>query len=342
MKAVVVAAHAAFLERNDRTLEEFIFDTVSGALERWHVRIADIDGIVTASSDQLDGRGISMMLTAASVGGYAKDVINLCSASEHALFYQTARVLAGRTSLGLVVSWGKPSEGLSPEVARIAADPFFGRVVPRERDAWLAMEASACASHGIGEDALATLAPFYAGDVTYGDCCSVLLVAAEGAAPALPGGLPPLRISASGLAIQSYWLEPSAVGRWPSLGTAARSARERAGLASFAGEIDAFELSTLTAAQEAIAALELGLAQPGELSAYAHARAAGDIAVNRSGGLRGAYPDFASGLLSVVRACEDLWKMPQVNGRPARALAHGTSGTPAQAHSVFVFEATHV
>ena len=238
--------------------------------------------------------------------------------------------------------WGKPSEGLSPEVARIAADPFFGRVVPRERDAWLAMEASACASHGIGEDALATLAPFYAGDVTYGDCCSVLLVAAEGAAPALPGGLPPLRISASGLAIQSYWLEPSAVGRWPSLGTAARSARERAGLASFAGEIDAFELSTLTAAQEAIAALELGLAQPGELSAYAHARAAGDIAVNRSGGLRGAYPDFASGLLSVVRACEDLWKMPQVNGRPARALAHGTSGTPAQAHSVFVFEATHV
>ena len=341
MKAVVVAAESAFLERNDRTLEEFIFETVSGAISRWNLGIDDIDGIVTASSDQLDGRGISIMLTAASVGGYAKDVMNLCSASEHALFYQTARVLAGRTALGLVVAWGKPSEGLSPEVARIAADPFFGRIVPREREAWLAMEASACPSHGIDEAALEALAPFYTGEVKYADCCSVMLIAPEDAAPAHPDKLPPLRIAASGLAIQSYWTDEAAAGRWPSLGIAARSARERAGLASFAGEIDVYELSTLTPAQEAIAAIELGLATSGHVGAYAKARAAGDISVNASGGLRGAYPDFASGLLSVVRACEELWKVPSTPGRPARALAHGTSGTPAQAHSVFVFEATH-
>lgn len=338
--AYIFNAHTSMLPKVDRSLEDFIFDTVSGALQSWSLTMKDIDGIVTASSDQLDGRAISIMVTGASAGSYGKDLINLSSASEHALFYQVARVLAERTTLGLVISWGKPSECSLTEIARISADPFFGREVAYDRQAALDMETQAFVSrHNLQPDDLSPLGKYYAGEIIDGDSCTVLLVGGDPKGRG-SGGKAPLRVCGMGMSIQSYWNDPAAFGRWPALAQAAGAARRQVALADFA-EIDTFELSTLSPAQDAIAALELGLARPDGLSEYFEARQTGRLAINRSGGLRSAYPDFGAGLLTVERACAQLWSLPQKADRPRRALAHGYSGFPPQAHAVFILERSH-
>src|SRR5206468_1691867 len=108
--AYIYGARIRQVTRTDDSLEDFIFDTVSDALHEWGVRVGDLDGVVVASSDQLDGRSISVMVTGASAGGYRRDLINVSSAGDHAVRVLADRVGAGRCRLGLAVSWGKPSE----------------------------------------------------------------------------------------------------------------------------------------------------------------------------------------------------------------------------------------
>ncbi|TAM74720.1 hypothetical protein EPN44_10420 [bacterium] len=336
---IILRSHLAFLDNGNESLEDFIFQTVRAALSRWKVSLAEVDGIVTASSDGLDGRAISIMVTGASAGVYKKDAINLSSASEHALFYQVARVRSGRTKLGLVVAWGKPSEVALHQIDRISDDPFFMRTVPHDREANREMQRRAfLAQTGLSDEDLRPLAGTYAGEVTLADCCIVMLVGPPAAARYSDF---PISVRGMGVAVQSYWPDENLLRRWPSLQKASTDAAKRAQLTSLRDEIDIFELSSLTQVQELIAVLELGLATESELAAYVRSRAAGEIAVNPSGGLCKSYPDFGSGLLVVAHACEGLRAVTPRPGRPARALAHGLSGDPAQSHSVFILEAAN-
>jgi len=124
------------------TLEEEIFSCVRSALDHAHLSIDDITGIVTASSDQLDGRSISLMLTSGSVGGPGRDIVNVSSASEHALVLGAMRTATGQQRIQLIVSWGCPAESDVLAAERLSFEPYFSRDLWATRFAVQAMGAS--------------------------------------------------------------------------------------------------------------------------------------------------------------------------------------------------------
>ena len=66
------------------SLEELLFEVTQSALSDAGLTIEDIDGIVVASNDQMDGRAISVMAASGSVGGVGRDILSTPSAGEHA------------------------------------------------------------------------------------------------------------------------------------------------------------------------------------------------------------------------------------------------------------------
>src|SRR6266545_4906793 len=98
------------LTANPARLEELIFETTAAALADASVIREQIDGVVIAASDALDGRCISSMLTAHAAGAYLKDDIKVADEGSFALILAALRLLSGEFHTSLVVSWSKPSE----------------------------------------------------------------------------------------------------------------------------------------------------------------------------------------------------------------------------------------
>lgn len=351
----------------EHSLEDFIFYTVSKALEEWKVSIDEIDSVVTGSSDLLDGRAISIMVTSGSVGGYGKDVLNLSSASEHALICQAAKVAAGRSRLGLVVSWGKRSESPVRLLERLSQDPFFGRTIPVGSKEALSLAASAYLARANVtssdlEEVLnknranaaenprsmlfkrpATIAldsDEISNDYPEGDACVVMLVGESSARPAAERAV---RVKGFGMVAASYWGDAAGLGAWPGLGDAAREAYRSASIVRPLKELDFVELSDLTPCHELMAYEALGLAEDGTGAEWFRSgapQAGGALPVNPSGGLAGGDADFPNGLIRISEATLQLLGRPGgVEVRDARCgLAHATSGVLQQSHSVLVLE----
>lgn len=112
----------------DQSLEEMIFSAVRGALEDAGLSLEDIDSVVVATSDQVEGRVIESMVTAGAAGAVGKDLTTLASAGEHAFLYAYMKILARQARRILVVNWSKASEGVCPEHAElVSAEPYFLR-----------------------------------------------------------------------------------------------------------------------------------------------------------------------------------------------------------------------
>ena len=105
--AVAVVGSAIHAPRNarQRSLEEAIYAVGQSALLDAGLVIDDIDGIVVAANDQLDGRAISIMMASGSVGGVDRDILSTPSAAEHAFVLGALRVATGQFRTQLVVSW---------------------------------------------------------------------------------------------------------------------------------------------------------------------------------------------------------------------------------------------
>ena len=102
---VGVIGSAVFAPRNpERTsLEEAMHAVTKNALRDAGIGIEDIDGIVVASCDQLDGRAIEIMMASGSVGGIGRDIFATPSVAEHALVLASLRVRSGLYNTQLVV-----------------------------------------------------------------------------------------------------------------------------------------------------------------------------------------------------------------------------------------------
>ena len=110
---VGVVGSAVFAPRHpERTsLEEALHAVTKAALRDAGIEIEDIDGIVVASCDQLDGRAISIMAASGSVGGVGRDILSTPSAAEHAFVLAALRVRSGMYRTNLVVSWSSLEAG---------------------------------------------------------------------------------------------------------------------------------------------------------------------------------------------------------------------------------------
>ena len=140
---VVGCAIRPAIAGRDRSLEEVIYDTTQQALADAGLTIEDIDGIVVACNDQLDGRSISVMMASAAVGGVDRDILSTPSGSEHAFILGALRVASGQFQTQLVVAWSPTEAGSIPEAERLAADPYFHRALPLDELSAHAMQATA-------------------------------------------------------------------------------------------------------------------------------------------------------------------------------------------------------
>src|ERR1700724_2166478 len=126
---VIGCAIRPAIAARDRSLEEIIYDTTHQALADAALTIDDIDGIIVACNDQLDGRAISVMMASGAVGGVDRDILSTPSAAEHAFVLGALRIASGQFANQLVVAWSPLEVDSINDALKIGTDPYWHRAL---------------------------------------------------------------------------------------------------------------------------------------------------------------------------------------------------------------------
>lgn len=109
------------------TDQDIIYKVVNDALLSCSMTIRDIDVVLDAGSDFLDGRGISNSMTLDAMGAHSKVESKVAGDGLLAAIYAYMRVASGMYSWALVVACGKSSESSICDQTRTFAEPFYLR-----------------------------------------------------------------------------------------------------------------------------------------------------------------------------------------------------------------------
>lgn len=343
------------------SLESLVYETTRAALEDAGIGRNDLDGVVLAGSDQVDGRAITSMLTAGPAGAYLNDEINVASSPGHALALGYMQVLSGTHRRLVVSSWGKVSESATrstQEAERLSAEPFF------ERDAGTSALAAAAIQAGkhrsghrrpMADAAAAAVAAKNHGSRTAEDVLTSPVVAlplrAYERPPEIDGAFSVVLerdggpegevvLEGAGWCSDSARLPDRDLVGVPHLVRAGEDALARAGIT--AAQVDAWELHDYTPDAEILAYRALGLCSSADEAleyALSGATARGsETPVNASGGSVGGEAPFGGPLAKVLRAIRQVRGdagHAQIAGAE-HALAQIATGFAGQFQSVFV------
>jgi acetyl-CoA C-acetyltransferase len=325
------------------SLEEMIYRAVQNTLNHTLIDLKEVDQVAIASSDGVDGRAISSMVTAGSVGAYRKSIINSSSSGEHALILAALEVMAGRSRLCLVANWAKPSEAPLPEIDRLNMDPFFYRPLPVSRVEMLELQVRAMAA------AVPTASDWIEEIEIQGvggspntksrDGAAVLILAEQ--AFAKERKLPHSMIRGFGWATDSYWRGGPELAELPSLKKAADRAYSMAGIKNPTASLDFIEVMDFTPLHLLMICRALGFCEADSLAEFADSLRSRStkVQINPSGKFAFRNLDFAAGLAAVVTTHRHLFANGQGEMlRNRRGLAHAASANAAQSNSVFVLE----
>ncbi len=349
-----------------QSLEELLFDVTQAALKDAGLTIDDIDGIVVASNDQMDGRAISIMAASGSVGGVGRDILSTPSAGEHAFVMGALRVASGQYRTQLIVSWSPTEADSQSEVERIGADPYFHRRLPLDDLSAYALQATALAAKAPGVNEIARAIAGREGAIAGREGAKAKTSAlAFRRWPLTSAMTPPPATGAVALVLASEDFAAPRGGRvawvrgmnWatetgflgdrdlstaPALEAAARGAYEEAGVASPRETIQVVEVGDATPYQQLLALEALGISARGQWASDVKAGAFdfGDkLKINPSGGSRAVNAVFCNGLVRIaeaanqVRGCAGAHQVAGVR----IALAHAASGFAMQYQTVVVF-----
>ncbi|MBN2062192.1 MAG: hypothetical protein JW882_17450, partial [Deltaproteobacteria bacterium] len=111
------------MNRKD-SVNDLIFDTTSKAIEDAGISPAEVDSVVLAEYDQVDGMIIAAMSTALAAHAYGKDEIRVEDDGGTALALAYMRCLSGYFDTVLVVGWAMCSQTDLDVVTRLNFDPF--------------------------------------------------------------------------------------------------------------------------------------------------------------------------------------------------------------------------
>lgn len=372
--AVIGGAMHAPRDRLERSLEEAIYAVTQAALLDAGLVIEDIDGIVVAANDQLDGRAIAVMMASGSVGGVGRDILSTPSAAEHAFVLGALRIRSGQFRTQLVVSWSPTEVTSISEALRLGTDPYFHRALPLDELSAAALQASAVESAVPGSRAAAMriVAKNRAnGSLAYPDHAAaprerawiesgkplrwpltdamvttpafglVALVLAGRDFVGERGITAPAWVEGMGWATEAGFLGDRKLADVPALGSAAQQAYEEAGVREPTSGFQLVEVSDATPYQELLAYEGLGLCRREDWARAVEGgrfERAGELPVNLSGGALAFNPVYCTGLMRIAEAAN------QVRGRAGRhqakgvrrALAHAASGFAMQYNTVVV------
>jgi len=372
--AIVGYSQTGYSLDSDASREILTYEAAVGALSCAGISRDEIDTVVTANNDYMDGRTISNMRLVEPSGAWLKDESKVEMDGAFALLYAVMRILSGDHEVALVIGVSQPSVFPRYVPGIMMLDPTF------DRERGLLNEVSAAAlqarsymeTYGISEEEIARVAvknlrnaalnplavrsmpavtvddilssrPLYSpineltSSALADGACAVVVASAEKAKKITDK---PVWIEGVGFSHDSYLTERS-LSKLSSLEEAAKRAYSMAGVTKPPDDIDLAEVHENFAHEELMAYEALGLCEEGkgaELLTSGRTGIDGDLPVNPSGGALSVNVPCAAGLARVIEAVMQIRceaGSHQVKGIK-RALAHGQTGPCAQENVVFV------
>lgn len=357
----------------DRHHGEMIYQTVIAALDNTGISIEDIDTVIGAGCDMLDGRSISSVFTVEAMGAFLKEESKVEADGAFATVYTMMRMLSGAFDTAMIVAYSKSSESHPHYYSGMMFEPLLQRPVGLDGLTAAALQASRYMDkYGVTEEQAARVAvknrkngmnnpvaqikkenslddvlksEVIASPIKKLDSCPisdgvcVLILAAEGKAEKIIDR--PAWIKGFSHCLDSYYLGHRDLGNADSLKKAAKEACDMAGIKDPLKELDVAEVYEQFGYQELMIYEALGLCGEGEGGKFMDSGATemgGSLPVNPSGGVLCAHPIMAAGLARVAEAAKQISGTAggmQVDGVKT-ALAHGTSGPCLQANAVLV------
>jgi acetyl-CoA C-acetyltransferase len=346
-----VALDVSWRDRS-RSLTDLIFTAVRGAIDDSRKPMAEIDSVVLAAHDLVDGRSLSSMVTAPAAAAYLRDEIRFGDDGAGALAAAMTRLEAGHNRRSIVAAWGRASEHDVDAFSHSLFDPFFGGPVGLDEPAVSAMRAqrwlegheaadrtrasqqrharAARNPRAVTESGVRQSPPYplHPDELpVWADFAVALVMSTE------PSGI---RVAGMGQSSDPFHVGDRDLVGMPALVDAVGKALADAGVSL--ADVDMFELDAMTGFDEALAVEALGLTSAGTGFTYL----AEQEAFNPSGGSAAGYCAPAMGLARVVEATLQLRGAAgavQV-GTPRRALATGSSTVASQTHTAIVLEAS--
>ena len=353
---------------HDRQHVDLISEAVVGVLNGSGVRLQDVDFIIDAGSDILDGRSISNCGFLGALGAHHKEESRVEEDGLWAALYAATKIASGSAEVGLVVAYSKPSESDVSAFYSTQCEPFFQRPVGFDHVAASGMQAQlyldqtdaseSAFAHVVAHDwANAVANPWVATDgaptldeIRSADFLAKPLRALDFSRP-LDGAVAVLLTSrriAAKMAVDPVWItgigtamdqhafalrEHAAL---PACAVAARTAYERAGI-SDPKRASLVETGAGSVAGELMVVEALGLADRGHgADLFVDGS---DIALNPSGGSLPADPIMATGLVRLSEAALQLaGRVDHAPPDATSAIVHGAGGIGLQNHCVFTLE----
>jgi acetyl-CoA C-acetyltransferase len=347
-----VALEISFADAT-RNLSELIFDTVRASVDDAGVDMDEIDSIVLAAHDLVDGRSLSSMVTAPAAGAYLRDEIRYSDDGGAAFAGAVTRLEAGDNKRSIVAAWGRSSEHDPDAFSRALFDPFMTRplgmdefVLSALRGELLLRSPAAKAAHGQARERRADAAarnprslrrgegfrsaphyPLNENDLpVWADIVASVVLSTEPT---------PIKFLGMGQSSEPYLFGDRSLDVIRSLREAADRALLDAGITVEA--LDVVEIDGLTLIDEALGLEAVRFAQPGDgLRLLAE-----DDRANPSGGGASGYSRPVMGLARIVEAILQLRGdagAVQVPGART-ALATGSSTVAGQTQTAVVLAA---
>jgi acetyl-CoA C-acetyltransferase len=370
---VGVGQTAHCLARNDVSLPELIFEATTAALEDAQLTRDQIDAVIIAAHDLVDGRGISSMITATAAGGMFRDEIRVADDGAFAAILGCMRILSGEFQSILVCSWSKCSESPIDTIENLGCDPILQRPLGITGTSASALQADRFSQQSKVNERLAAdvvvrnrangcnnqyahlRAPITPAQVlesaliatplrlldvpprSDGACAMVI----QADTLAVNSGRKVAWINGLGWGVDSYFLGDRTLGELPSATAAAKRAYAMANISDPAHELDLVEVHSLSSYHELMLyqALNLcGQQDDAPLRERVEDLLANGVRLNPSGGTFCANPYTATGLVRIAEA--SLQVMGRATGRQvdnaATALAHACSGLAGQANAALL------
>jgi len=372
--AIVGYAQSRHQENMQKTREDMVFDVCKEALSNAGILREDLDTVITASTDYLDGRTISNVFLSMAVGAFFKDESKVEEDGTMAVLYALMRLLAGTHDIALVEAHTQGSTYNPHQVWEYTLDPLFDRQfgIMNDISAGALQARMYMDEYDVSEEHLAlvsvknlTNAAFNPHahrkmpDVSMDDvldsrpyydpvrelmmppisdgCCALILASEEKARQITDK---PVWIEGVGFYNDAY-LRDRDLGGMRSLELAAKKAYDMAGIDDPLTQLDVAEVSERFSHEEMMIYESLGLCRKGggkNMIEKGITDISGELPVNPSGGALGADPVCATGLVRMVEAVRQIrgeCDGYQVPGA-ARALVHGQFGLCAQKNAVYI------
>ncbi len=373
-----IIGHGINIEREnqDWAVEDTVFYTVQAALKSAGMSIGQIDTVIQAGDDVLDGLSIQHVQTVEAAGAFQKEESKVERDGAWAVHYAIARLLTGKFKTALVAGFSKGTQcGLSA-FSGMCADPFYLRPVGADANTIAAIQAGYFTERTKAtEKEFAEVASKNrkagmknprimkgeAGDYSVddilksrkiaspitelstgrtGDGCVALILATEEYCK--ENKLDAAYITGMGLISDAYYPTYRDLSRLKSAEMAAKSAYKMAGISP--DKIQLAEVHECYAHQELMLYEALGLCKEGGAIQFlkeGHTTREGKLPVNPSGGVTCGNIIYGSGLARLMEASLQVsGKAGDVQVKGAKtAISHATAGLAMQANIVYVVEA---